>query len=74
MFHPEGAVFSGSKYDEDEEGNLKSKGLNLDPAAIACLSDAVQTDILNVCRKNKFSHYTSHFDIEGPWEEDDVRA
>ena len=69
VFHPEGAVFSNSKYDEDEEGNLKSKGLNLDLEAIACLSDATKADILTICRHNKFKHYTSHFDIEGVREE-----
>lgn len=70
VFHPEGAVFTeGSTYDYDENDNLKSKGLNLDPAAIACLSDATKVDILNICRKNKFRHYTSHFDIEGAREE-----
>ena len=69
VFHPEGAVFSGDKYDRDEDGNLKSKGLNLDAEAIACLSDATKVDILNICRNNKFRHYTSHFDIEGAKEE-----
>ena len=71
VFHPEGAVFSGDKYDKDEDGNLKSKGLNLDAEAIACLSDATKADILNICRKNAFKHYTSHFDIGGPREEDE---
>jgi len=71
VFHPEGAVFSNAKYDEDEDGNLKSKGLNLDAEAIACLSEATKANLLTICRKNKFSHYTSHFDIQGPREEDD---
>lgn len=71
VFHPEGAVFSNSKYHKDEEGNLKSKGLNLDLEAIACLSGATKADILTICRHNKFRHYTSHFDIEGPREEND---
>ena len=74
VFHPEGAVFAeGSKHDYDEDGNLKSKGMNLDAEALACLSDATKADILRVCRKNVFSHYTSHFDIKGPREEDDEK-
>ena len=72
VFHPEGAVFTNDTYDSDEDGNLKSKGMNLDAEALACLSDATKADILNVCRKNKFKHDTGHFDIEGPREEEDA--
>lgn len=71
VFHPDGAEFTNAKYDLDEDGNLKSKGMNLDAEAIACLSDATKANLLTICRKNKFSHYTSHFDIQGPREEDD---
>lgn len=70
VFYPEGAEFvEGSKWDYDEEGNLKSKGLNLDAGAIACLSDATKMDLLTICRYNKFTHFTNHFDIEDAREE-----
>ena len=72
VFHPDGAVFDeNAEHHFDEDGNSRSKGMNLDAEALACLSDATKADILNVCRKNKFKHYTGHFDIEGPQEDDD---
>ena len=71
VFYPEGAEFVNRKYDFDEEGNIKPKGMNLDDEAIACLSDVTKMDILNICRYNKFKHYTGHFDIEGAKEESD---
>ena len=74
VFHPEGAVFDqNAEHCYDEDGNSISKGMNLDAEALSCLSDATKADILNVCRRNKFKHFTGHFDIEGPQEEaDDV--
>lgn len=57
VFHPEGAAFSGDP---------ELKGLKLNEAAIACLSDATIADILSICRHNKFQHYRHHFDIDGP--------